>query len=278
MKKLINLRRVILITIALWLGFMAIVNAATLTLITTVNKESVTVGETITVTVNWNQGMQAADFILNYDAEKLDYISSDLGARATNKSGKIIVAWYSDDNTDKTKAEFSFKTKAEGTTEFSVKIDGGFADKNVVKPDAYDVTTYGKATLEIKAPDVEDETQNPETPSIEDDKEDETQNPETPSIEDDKEGETQNPETPSIEDDKEDETQNPETPSIEDDKEGETQNPEKPSTEDNKQNETNKKPTVIPHAGIGENLFVGIVALIIITTFAYIKMRIYKDI
>ena len=201
---------------------------------------------TVTIGINGASNIYGLSAAFSYDAEKLDYISSDLGARATNKSGKIIVAWYSDDNTDKTKAEFSFKTKAEGTTEFSVKIDGGFADKNVVKPDAYDVTTYGKATLEIKAPDVEDETQNPETPSIEDDKEDETQNPETPS--------------------------------IEDDKEGETQNPEKPSTEDNKQNETNKKPTVIPHAGIGENLFVGIVALIIITTFAYIKMRIYKDI
>ncbi|MBR6504491.1 MAG: hypothetical protein IKT41_02040, partial [Clostridia bacterium] len=99
-------------------------------------------------------GMQAADFILNYDKEKVEYVSSSIkGTYCVNDAdnGKVKVVWFSDDDTDMTKITFTFKAKAEGEVKFSVEIDGGFADKNVVSPDSYDVTTHGATAVTLKA-------------------------------------------------------------------------------------------------------------------------------
>jgi len=91
--------------------------------------------------------MQAADFSLLYDNEKLEYISSDLeDVFVNNNNNKVIVSWFSDDNTDKTKIEFKFKAIEEGKVALRTKIEGGFATGELIQPDEYD---EGNKTIEI---------------------------------------------------------------------------------------------------------------------------------
>jgi len=63
----------------------------------------------------------------------------------------VKIPWFSDKNEDMTKIAFKFKAKAEGEAKFSTEIDGGFADGQVVSPDAYDVKTYGTTAVTLKA-------------------------------------------------------------------------------------------------------------------------------
>ena len=98
--------------------------------------------------------MQAADFVLNYDKDKVEYVSSSIGEDyLTNDAanGKVKVVWISLNDKDMTKVSFTFKAKAEGTAKFSTEIDGGFANGEMVSPDTYDVTTYGATSVALKA-------------------------------------------------------------------------------------------------------------------------------
>ena len=121
--------------------------AETLNINIKANKQKVNVGETVKITVSWDKGMQAADFILNYDADKLEFVKSDLEDDYINdRSGKLRTAWFSIDDTDKTKIEYTFKAKETGTAEFETKVNGGFATGTLSMPTEYN---EGKLQLEI---------------------------------------------------------------------------------------------------------------------------------
>ncbi len=256
MEKLRKVSLVLAIFLIIFLGITTTVNAATLTLKTTADKKDLKVGETVTVTVDWQEGMQAADFILNYDSSKVEYQSSSIGDDyLTNDSanGKVKIVWISLNDKDMTKMTFTFKTKAQGTVKFSSKIDGGFATGEMVQPDSYDVTTYAEVTIK-------NENTGTQTPGA---------------------GESQTPEQdkPTIDEiiDK-----------IEEEKEKENElasgnvtvggTTSNTTTQNKNENTTNKAPTVIPHAGTGMNFFIVIVTLGIITMFAYIQIKRYKEI
>ena len=112
------------------------------------NKEKINVGDKVKVTVSWDKGMQAADFILKYDADKLEFVKSDLEEDYINNSkGNVKTAWFSMDDTDKTKIEYIFEAKAKGETELETKVNGGFATGTLSMPTGY---KEGKLQLEIK--------------------------------------------------------------------------------------------------------------------------------
>lgn len=145
MKK--TFRIILLILLSLLMFSSTIYGVEKLNLEINVSKEEIKVGDKITVTVDWEQRMQAADFSLLYDKEKLEYISSDIeDVFVNNKDNKVIVAWFSDNNTDKTKVEFKFKAIEEGKVALRTKIEGGFATGEIVQPREYD---EGNKTIEI---------------------------------------------------------------------------------------------------------------------------------
>ena len=51
---------------------------STLKLDLTANKTKIKIGQEIKIKVSWNYGMQAADFYLDYDSEKLEFIKADI--------------------------------------------------------------------------------------------------------------------------------------------------------------------------------------------------------
>jgi len=152
-----NLKKISMVVVALLAVLLIVggaVNAATLTLKVATNKKELKVGEEVIVTVDWEEGMQAADFILNYDKDKVEYVSSSIGDDyLTNDAanGKVKVVWISLNDKDMTKVSFTFKAKAEGEAKFSTEIDGGFANGEMVSPDSYDVKTYGATAVTLKA-------------------------------------------------------------------------------------------------------------------------------
>lgn len=142
-----------------------VVNAAGLTLKTITDKKELSVGEEVTVTVDWTDGMQAADFILNYDKAKVEYVSSSIGDDyLTNDkaAGKVKVVWISLNDKDMTKVTFKFKVIAEGEAKFTTEVDGWFANGEMVSPDSYDVTTHGVAAVTLKAANANAATPTPE--------------------------------------------------------------------------------------------------------------------
>lgn len=145
MKKAL-LRLIILVLVS---GFIPVcVYANTLTLNISTNNEKVEIGNEINVTVSWNQEMQAADFNLNYDSEKLEYVKCNVDDMFVNNevdNGVLKTAWVSIDDTTKKEIQYTFKVKKSGTATFTTKVYGGFATGELEIPDNY---TEGK--LEIK--------------------------------------------------------------------------------------------------------------------------------
>jgi len=116
------------------------VYADTLKLNITSDKEEIKNGEEIKIKVSWNQEMQAADFYLNYDVSKLEYIKSDIDDVYINndsKEGKIKTAWFSIDDSKKTSIEYIFRIKNNGQVKFTTNVDGGFATEKMEVPDKY---------------------------------------------------------------------------------------------------------------------------------------------
>lgn len=147
MKKLL-LRLIILIILVS--GFMPVcVYANTLVLNISTNNEKAEIGDEIDVKVSWNQEMQAADFYLNYDSEKLEYVKCDIDDMFVNNEadkGELKTAWVSMDDTSKKEIQYTFKVKKSGTVTFTTKVYGGFATEELEIPDNY---TEGKLAIEI---------------------------------------------------------------------------------------------------------------------------------
>lgn len=115
------------------------------------NKQNVKIEENVTITVDWKEKMQAADYILEYDETKLEYVSASIEDIYINKTqeGQIGISWFSTDNKDLTKMTFTFKAKEAGETQIVAQIDCGFADGQLKQPDSYDTKEKGQVTLKI---------------------------------------------------------------------------------------------------------------------------------
>ena len=131
-------RKIVLSLFFIFLLTISIVNANTLKLDITTENKKIKKDEEITIKVSWNQKMQAADFTLNFDNNKLEYVNANIDEVFINtKDNKIKTSWASMDDTDKTEFEYKFKVKKVGNFKFTTTIDGGFADGNLVKPTDY---------------------------------------------------------------------------------------------------------------------------------------------
>lgn len=120
----------------------------TLKLDLTTNNSKINVSEQIKVKVSWNQGMQAADFYLIYDSDKLEFIEADISDDFINNKnkGQLRTAWFSMDDTDKTQIEYTFKAKKSGTVNLKTSTEsGGFATGELRSP-----RNYKEANLTIE--------------------------------------------------------------------------------------------------------------------------------
>ena len=143
-----KLLHIIIVVLSILLLMPIAVFGNTLLLNISTKKEKVKVGDEITIKVSWNEGMQAADFYLNYDAKKLEYRGANIADDYIhNEEGRVKTAWFSMDDTDKQEIEYTFKVKKSGTAEFSTQINGGFATGELKTPNQYQ---EAKASIKIK--------------------------------------------------------------------------------------------------------------------------------
>lgn len=78
---------------------------------------SVTVGQNVSVTVNFGEKMKAIQFHLDYDQSKLDYVGVNIGGYGAGTKSFIYANLY--DQADVSSVTFTFKTKAAGKANFS---------------------------------------------------------------------------------------------------------------------------------------------------------------
>lgn len=144
------MKKVLIILVILVLAVMPVcVYADTLTLNISTNDKNAEIGNEINVIVSWNQEMQAADFYLNYDSEKLEYLKSNIDDMFINNEkdkGVLKTAWVSMDDTNKTEIQYTFKVKKSGIANFTTKVYGGFATEELKIPDNY---TEGELAIKI---------------------------------------------------------------------------------------------------------------------------------
>lgn len=144
MKRVINILTIIFVQLVL-LG--TVTMAFTLKLNVTSNKENLNVGEEVVITIDWKDGMQAADFILNYDSKRFEFVSIDIDDIFYKvEDSKVKIAWVSLDDIDKTSINIIFKALKPGKANFSTEISGGFATGKLVLPDNYDT---GSTTVKV---------------------------------------------------------------------------------------------------------------------------------
>lgn len=147
MKKKIFKTGVIAMAIIL-LAQLTVFAAWTVSFKTLTDKDSYTIGEKVTVTVDWTDKAQAAGFDVKYDAEKLTFESANIASSNYNSgtAGVLSVNWASLDEIDFTKMEFVFQAKTAGKTTISVENGRGFGTGDLVSADDYN---YASASKEI---------------------------------------------------------------------------------------------------------------------------------
>ena len=142
MKKIVSVINLLMIIL-----LYSVVYASTLNLEVKSNKEKMEVDEEVVITVDWKEGMQAADFILKFDNTKFEFVSIDLEDKFYKvDNSQVKIAWFSLDDKDKTSINFVFKALNPGKAQFNVEIYGGFATGELVIPDNY---TEGKTTVKV---------------------------------------------------------------------------------------------------------------------------------
>lgn len=147
-----NTKKILIIILAIFtlIILQSSIFANELILTISTDKEEIKVEDEIKIKVSWNKAMQAADFELNYDTKKVEYIKSnidDIYVTNNEKQGIIKTSWVSLDNTDKTEIEYTFKIKKGGKAKFTTTIDGGFATGKLEIP-----TKYNDGELILKIP------------------------------------------------------------------------------------------------------------------------------
>lgn len=113
MKKLTFISIILVLILSLWVTTVSAASASV-----GISKSSITVGDSVTVTVNFGQKVSAAQFTLNYDSSKVTYSSSTGGSY--NSSTKKFAFVNPDDQASLSSATFTFKSKSAGSASFSV--------------------------------------------------------------------------------------------------------------------------------------------------------------
>lgn len=141
MKKILTSIILFLFIILLYFN---VVSAYNLELILSADKTDVKVGDKVTVTLSLSQGMQAADFTINYDSNLLKFETASLGQNfySTKEPGKIICSWF--DTKDTTKFTFTFSAISSGTAKFTTTTEN-FYDGNLQS-----ASSYNEGNLNIK--------------------------------------------------------------------------------------------------------------------------------
>ncbi len=100
----------------------------------TTSNSNAKVDDVIDIYVNWKEKMQAADYILNYDSDKLEFISANISEDnySVKTLGKINVCWYSGSD-ELTGMTFKFKVIGEGDANLSVNPEA-FANEYLERP------------------------------------------------------------------------------------------------------------------------------------------------
>lgn len=154
MKKLISL----ILVLALVLSMTTVVNAVveTADLKVSLDKTTAKVGDEVTVTVDWKEVMEAVDLELEFDEEKLEFVSASLPedwiATDRIKNGVVQISWFSMNGQGITNITYKFKVIAEGDATFTT-AEAVLADANVESPENYN---YGTAKLKISNATVEE--------------------------------------------------------------------------------------------------------------------------
>ena len=106
----------------------------------TTSNANAKVDDVIDIYVNWKEKMQAADYILNYDSDKLEFISANISEDnySVKTLGKINVCWYSGSD-ELTGMTFKFKVIGEGDANLNVEVEA-FANENLERPSDYNST------------------------------------------------------------------------------------------------------------------------------------------
>ena len=114
MKKSISIAIIMLLIVGILGGC---VNAASS--ISTSTK-SVKEGENVKITVSFGEKVSAAQFTLNFDSNKFEYVSKTSGGSFSGTTKKF--AYTSEDGVtaDLSSVTFTFKAKAEGSANFSI--------------------------------------------------------------------------------------------------------------------------------------------------------------
>lgn len=137
--------------------------ATNLTIQTTTNGNVYSVGATVTTTIDWTEGMQAAGFTLEYNSTKLEFVEASIGENFYNISEPILnnetgeyvrsitVSWASFEEVDLTNMTFTFKTLKTGEAKIAITNADGFSNGNLESPETIDYTTNGTKTIKILA-------------------------------------------------------------------------------------------------------------------------------
>ena len=113
--------------------------ASTLSLDLSTSSKKIKKNDEFEVTVDWKEGMQAIDFEVEYDDDKLEFIGMDLGEDFYNDdNGKVRISWFSAENEDKKSVKLKFKAIKNGKIELKTNVKGGFADGNLKSPEKYE--------------------------------------------------------------------------------------------------------------------------------------------
>lgn len=151
MTKKVLTRIIIFFVITIYLLQVSIY-ANTLTLRVNTDKDEYKIKEKVVVTVDWESKMQAASYTIKYDSDILEFKSTNIAESFYNstKVGEIKINWVSMNEEDFTKMTFEFIAIKKGNANILVSKVEAFADGNVVGPDKYDFSTYGKKEINIK--------------------------------------------------------------------------------------------------------------------------------
>lgn len=112
-KKVITMIAIMLLSIMI---LCSSVNAGTVNI--KASKSKVTVGQNVSITVSFGEKVSAAQFKLDYDTSKFDYVSCSTGTFGTGKKTFVYVNY--EDVADLGSVTITFKAKAAGTGAFNI--------------------------------------------------------------------------------------------------------------------------------------------------------------
>lgn len=149
MKRIVSTVFAVLLTVMLFSSALP-VSAATGSVAVSANSTSVTVGQTVKVTVKYSAGVNlgSLDATLTYDASIMEYVSAD-GVSANGNAGTVKLSWYETSASPSKTRSFTltFKSKKTGSCTFALST-GELSD--------WDFNSLGvpsgKVTVSVKNP------------------------------------------------------------------------------------------------------------------------------